>query len=288
MGITIMKCKSCDRDLPKTSFYLKDKKKKRYDTTCKTCRKESARQWHSDNRETSLANKKAWHEANRDKMLANMSRRYYGNREEDLESRRQWRNENPDRVKAWNDKAYKKHRDKILKQKKEYGKKNRKRINKYQREKYQNDMSYKIAVLTRSRVRDFIKGDVKESSALEYLGKDLDFVQAWLNFQFYDGMDFSNHGDYWHIDHVTPCESFDLTNEEELKKCFNWKNLQPLRAKKNISKGDKIRQKSIVEQELQAKIFEEKIWPGIEEKLKDKRYFLFRGELIFDDLFGGM
>jgi hypothetical protein len=43
-----------------------------------------------------------------------------------------------------------------------------------------------------------------------------------------------------HIDHIMPCDSFDLTKESEQRKCFNYKNLQPLWAKDNLSKGAKI------------------------------------------------
>lgn len=40
-------------------------------------------------------------------------------------------------------------------------------------------------------------------------------------------------------DHIKPCVSFDLTREEEQKKCFHYLNLQPLWAKENLSKGGK-------------------------------------------------
>ena len=283
-----MECKQCEQKLPKTSFYMKDKKKQRYDTTCKECRKEGARSWHADNKDKSLENKKKWHTANRDRMIANMKQRYDDNHEEELRLRKEWRDAHPERVKQWNEKAYKKHRPKILKQKSQYAKKNRKRINKYQREKYANDMGYRIAMCARSRMRDALKGEVREESVMNSLGCDLEFAQAWFQVQFYDGMTFQNHGDLWHIDHVNPCTSFDLTDNEQLKKCFHWSNLQPLLGAKNISKGDKIDKKAIVQQELKAKIFEEKTWPRIQKKLEDKRYFLFQGELIFDDLFDGL
>ena len=40
-----------------------------------------------------------------------------------------------------------------------------------------------------------------------------------------------------HIDHIKPCASFDLTDPAQQKECFNYKNLQPLWAFDNISKG---------------------------------------------------
>jgi hypothetical protein len=45
--------------------------------------------------------------------------------------------------------------------------------------------------------------------------------------------------DGWHIDHIRPCCSFDLTDPEQQKKCFHYSNLQPLWAEENWSKGGK-------------------------------------------------
>ena len=51
-------------------------------------------------------------------------------------------------------------------------------------------------------------------------------------------MNWSNYGN-WHIDHIIPCNAFDLNNEFEKRACFHYTNLQPLWACDNIKKGCK-------------------------------------------------
>ena len=53
-------------------------------------------------------------------------------------------------------------------------------------------------------------------------------------------MSWDNYGSYWHIDHIRPCASFNLQNEEEQQICFHYSNLQPLTAKDNIIKGARL------------------------------------------------
>ena len=47
-----------------------------------------------------------------------------------------------------------------------------------------------------------------------------------------------NYGTFgWHIDHIRPCSSFDLTDLEQQKQCFHYTNLQPLWWFDNIKKS---------------------------------------------------
>ena len=41
----------------------------------------------------------------------------------------------------------------------------------------------------------------------------------------------------WCLDHSLAVASFNLLDEKELKKCFNWINLKPMYVKDNITKG---------------------------------------------------
>lgn len=50
-------------------------------------------------------------------------------------------------------------------------------------------------------------------------------------------MNWENYGYYgWHVDHIQPCNTFDLTKPEELKQAFNYKNLRPLWWNENLSR----------------------------------------------------
>lgn len=66
-------------------------------------------------------------------------------------------------------------------------------------------------------------------------------IQSFLQYiarLFKPGMDWNNRR-LWHIDHILPCASFDLTNPSEQIKCFHYTNLQPLWAMDNLIKGDR-------------------------------------------------
>ena len=55
-------------------------------------------------------------------------------------------------------------------------------------------------------------------------------------------MSWDNYGLHgWHVDHIKPCASFDLSKPIEQRKCFNFNNLQPLWAIDNLRKGSKIK-----------------------------------------------
>lgn len=103
--------------------------------------------------------------------------------------------------------------------------------------------SIKVSVLMRTRVSNAVKrfSVLKSKSAptAELIGCQIDRLVAHLESQFKDGMAWENYGPYWHIDHIRPCSSFDLSIESEQRKCFHYSNLQPLLKQENLVKNNK-------------------------------------------------
>ena len=132
---------------------------------------------------------------------------------------------------------------------KEYSKQYRSRdgYSEYCRSYYHNiikkDKTSYLGKILRLRIWKAIRDNYSEKSfnTIELLGCTIKEVKEHLEKQFKEGMTWDNHGKYgWHIDHILPCASFDLTDPEQQKKCFHYTNLQPLWWKENISKGNKI------------------------------------------------
>lgn len=97
--------------------------------------------------------------------------------------------------------------------------------------------TYKLSVQLRTRMHRFIKG----GSPVKDLGCSLEELKTHLEIQFKEGMIWSNWSRTgWHIDHIIPLSSFDLTDREQFLKAVHYTNLQPLWAKDNIAKSNKI------------------------------------------------
>lgn len=104
---------------------------------------------------------------------------------------------------------------------------------------WQNNPAARLAANIRSRIYASLTTK-KKGHAVEFLGCAFEELKVYLEKKFDDKMSWGNYGFYgWHMDHIRPIASFDLTDRKQMKKCFHYTNLQPLWAKDNLSKGDK-------------------------------------------------
>jgi hypothetical protein len=132
------------------------------------------------------------------------------------------------------------YRKKINEARNKYGKRPEQKIkrNKYLKNKLKTDYNYKLIHTIRVRIKDVLRGHSKSDSTINMLGCTINELWKHLESTFKPGMTKENHG-LWHVDHIIPCSSFDLSKPEEQAKCFHYSNLQALWAHENLSKGDK-------------------------------------------------
>ena len=264
--------------MTKKYTYTKEKKeymRKRYQENREKFT-QKARDYYCQNKEKAALRYKSWYQRNRDKRLAYI-KEYRRQHKPWLSTEhkiyaKNYREKNRLKlalqIKNWNQK----NRDKLLCyfkqyniinrgkrsiQAKEYYKKNRvvriassrkyiqenpERRSAYMKIYYQKP-NVKMGRLLRNRLNRALKEkqSLKVGNTFNLLGTDIQGIKRHLEKQFQSGMTWDNRGFYtWHIDHIKPLASFDLTKPEEQRKAFHYTNLQPLWMKDNLSKGARI------------------------------------------------
>jgi len=214
----IKTCTDCQIEFPATTeFFHKCSSRGKYGVkaVCKKC--------------SAIKKKKLYDNLTEDQKQIRKKKaleRYYLDREYYLSKQKEWHYSN---------------REKRTKQLREYSYKNREHRNQYLKKKKEQDPQFRIRKNIRDRMRAAMCGRTKSKHTMELLGCTIEELKLHLEKQFIKGMTWYNYGKRgWHIDHILPCASFDLTDTEQQKKCFNYTNLQPLWAEDNYKKRDKI------------------------------------------------
>lgn len=147
---------------------------------------------------------------------------------------------NKKQIKEYSAEHYRCNNQKRKEQMRQWRRNNKEKIQMH-RSKWETNQGAHFRILKnlRKRISEVVRG-CKSDTTLKLLGCDMGQFRTHLESQFTEGMTWDNYGFYgWHIDHIRPCCSFDLTDPEQQKICFNYKNLQPLWAKDNMSKSGK-------------------------------------------------
>lgn len=173
----------------------------------------------------------------KEKIKERQKRYYQANSSKIIEYQEEYRLNNRDKINARQKKYYAKNKDIIATYKSSKRYKKLRQAARHKRR--ETDPSYKILDNCRRRINAAITKGYKSEKTQQLLGCSITFLKEHLEQQFTAGMSWKNYGK-WHIDHIKPCSSFDLTKHEEQLLCFHWRNLQPLWALANIRKNNKI------------------------------------------------
>lgn len=209
-------------------------------------KKEYKKKWDIENVERNKTLKRKWYLANKERLSLEHIEYYKENKDKIKSRAAKWNKDNPNRRKEIFTKAINKldlkqesqrkrdyyliHKDKVIKRTSEWARKRRK-----------ENIEYKLACRIRSRFNKSIKGNFKSGSSIKDLGCTVKEFKSYIESLFKPGMTWDNWSySGWHLDHIIPLSLFNLTNREELLKACHYTNLQPLWAKENMKKRNKI------------------------------------------------
>lgn len=220
----ICRSKDCDfKNIPQlVENFSKDRTSKDgLQHYCKLCRKK-----HRD-----IQYHKQYNEQHKDELIE-YSKKW---REENVEYKRE-----QDRLWRLNNSERKKKNDR------EYNQTHKEQRNARARQRRRSDPEFKIRTNLRKRIGELVSGKIKTGSAIADLCISIQQLKEYFQSKFYvnpktgEQMSWENYGKKgWHIDHIIPLSSFDLTNPEQFKKACHYTNLQPMWWFENLSKGDR-------------------------------------------------
>ena len=214
----IKKCSVCNIEKDTSEYYKQKRGKYGVTAICKDCKREvdkiNSAHYRENNKEHLKEYHKTWDSNNRDKLKINRERWLENNRDRERLRQRKWEHEN------------KKQRcDYILK-------------------RIKTDTMFRFSERMKALIRQTFKRNVqgryrKAKRTERILGCTMfDFIKH-IESQFYNGMTWENYGNRgWHIDHKIPISS--AKTEDDLYRLNHYTNLQPLWARDNQLKSNKL------------------------------------------------
>jgi hypothetical protein len=198
-------CSKCGDKKPLSDFVKNSKSKGGYARICKECRYIQIKLW----KEKIPEYDKEYRKNNRENRN-NTSKKYYRKNRETILSGRTW------------------------------GEKEKHYYNEYRRNRKLKDPNYKTIENVRKRTREFLKQNkvLKQTTTQQIIGCSPTQFREHIENQFTEGMSWDLMGEHIHIDHIIPLSSA-KTKDEILTLC-HYTNLQPLWAKDNLSKSNKL------------------------------------------------
>ena len=186
--------------------------------------------------------RKANRSANRERVKASGRKSYYKHKEKRSLLNKEWIKKNKRRFCAAKKEYRKKNADKIKSYMNKWRKENRDKLRRYQNNYYSErrkvDPIFNATLNIRGLIAISIKlsGFKKKTKTSKILGCSFEEFKSHLESKFKEGMSWENRH-LWHIDHIMPVSM--AKSYDEVVRLNHYKNLRPLWANENQSKGNK-------------------------------------------------
>lgn len=172
------------------------------------------------------------------------------NKEQCRKYEKKYRDNHVEQEKSRGSNYKKKNKDKISNYNKVYRSQHREIRRQQEKERRQNDISFRLRKIISRSVQ---KAITKDCSITKYLPYSFQELKLHLEKQFESWMNWNNHGVYnpktwkdndsatwtWNIDHIMPQSNLLYTSmkDDNFNKCWALENLRPYSAKQNIIDG---------------------------------------------------
>lgn len=163
-----------------------------------------------------LAKSYYWKNVDKQRAKSRQRRRraYTQNREAEIERSARYRANNLDKVNA--------------------------RLRDWSKNRRKTDAQFRLSGVVRrwtGRAVSAVRSSNSRLSSSTLLGCSIAELKRHLERMFHADMSWENYGTLWHVDHIKPLCSFDLTQEEEIRAACHFINLRPLLIEDNLRKG---------------------------------------------------
>jgi len=260
-------CSKCKIEKTINKFYKNKNLKDGLSSWCKECKGKAGKEYYKKNRDEILEYQKKYPKEHNEaitKKRKEYQKEYHKRHIEkrnkrareiyrvNIIQRKEYIAKNKDKIKHNRKKYYQKNINKFrcnskiyyrnnAKKYKQYNKNRRDDLNKWQKEKYKNDPIFRLKKSMSTNIYHSLKENKNSQSWEKLVGYTCQDLKKHLESQFKEGMTWENYGK-WQIDHRVPISLFNITSTKckGFRACWKLENLQPLWAKENRNKSNKL------------------------------------------------
>lgn len=206
-------CSTCGHTKPSAIEFFQSTGPGKLAARCRTCDSAKAKEWYAANRDRARAKVAEWRKANPEKLSVYAKAEKAG-------------------VPVRNGYKLKTEPKARSRRASEMRRESKRRY-------YASSAKYRLIHRIRNRTLKALNGEIKLGLTRTWIGCTPAELMAHLEAQFQPGMSWDNRG-AWHVDHIRPLASFDLTDQQQRRAACHFTNLQPLWAEENIAKGARL------------------------------------------------
>jgi hypothetical protein len=208
--------------------------------------KAASRQWKLKNKEKVNQYKRDYYRLHPEKSKEETKRYVEKNINKVRARRHKYYLDHTEKFKEAGKTRYEKHKEIIKIKVKQWAKNNPEKVKKISRDKklrYRKNPIKRLNFNISYGIWLSLHGAKKNQHWESLVGYNIDQLKAHLEKLFIFGMTWENYGK-WHIDHKIPKTAFNYTcsGDIDFKRCWALSNLQPMWAKENLIKGNKLSQ----------------------------------------------